>query len=66
MENPTYDDILREKYEACMLSKDDLQINLYPMDDLPVYMDYLRTADYKPAGKQSIKDMILGVDCEMV
>ena len=66
IENPTYEDILRQKYEASMLSKDDLQINLYPVDDLPVYMDYLRTADYKPNGKQSLTDMILGVDCEMV
>jgi len=62
----SYEETLLEKYTTNLLTKDELQMNLYPMDNLPIYEDYLKTSDYKPTKTQSIKDLILGVDCEMV
>ena len=61
-----YESRLKAKYEASLLSSEEMQQNLYPVPDLPIYSEYLDLSKVVPSEKLSIKDMILGLDCEMV
>lgn len=64
--NLPYEKRLHAKYKENTLSKEDLQQNLYPSADLPIYEDYINTKDISPKPDVSIKDLIISMDCEMV
>lgn len=64
--NLDFESRLKAKYEANLLTLDELQLNLYPIPELPLYSDYLDLSKISPPEKFPLKDMILGLDCEMV
>jgi len=64
--NLSYEERLLAKYKNNILTKDEMQQNLYPSSDLPIYEDYLNTKNIPPKPNASIKDLIIGMDCEMV
>jgi hypothetical protein len=54
------------KYKANVLSKEELQLNLFPHPELPIYTDYLATVSTEENLSQPFKNKILAMDCEMV
>jgi hypothetical protein len=54
------------KYKANILSKDELQVNLFPCPELPIYTEYTPTVNTEENLSQPFKNKILAMDCEMV
>jgi hypothetical protein len=64
--NLPYEKRLLAKYKDNTLSKEELQQNLYPSSELPIYEEYINTKNIPAKTEASIKDLIIAMDCEMV
>lgn len=66
LESMTFEQRLFAKYKANTLSKDEMQLNLFPSAELPIYSDYLTTSNTEENQSQPFRNKILAMDCEMV
>lgn len=62
----SYEERLIQNYESFILSKLQMEMNLYPNDSQEIYLDFLKTAPKEEKCQRRLPSSIMALDCEMV